>query len=350
MKLMIISIVTVGVLLSVIAGAEEGKPPLYVLDPRCHPGLQNLVGPASDILKNRQAAEVLYFLEKPFAMERDFVTLKDGSVAQGRAKFLRTPKIVILGTDGRPLPVAHPVPDAATRKRVAADYRRVIAQLTVDKAAGKTHSVPFDFLGVVLFMAGDHGIADLPDYDLDEVRKAYKASPSDLRVLAYLELALIERALGRKDEYRKVLAEALIKTNLSEIDRRADVKFRRHLAGRYNFARPECCLLFQAAEDARENKRFDEAQKHYKTLIERAPGSPFAWEALAKTSLLPEVKPEETKRLTDILLQTYPLVWGCQRPKLKMDKEAFAAQLPALLKIVITKDPAVRSFRGYPFR
>ena len=140
--------------------------------------------------------------------------------------------------------------------------------------------------------------------------------------------------MGRTKTSMRLIREAVTELKLMEMDYRNDVRFRQHLLYFWNFARPEACLLFLGAEDARLGKRAPKAIRGYTTLIERAPGSPFAWEALAKLSVMPKVDRKEVSRLTDVLLATYPLIWGCPRPDLKIKKEEFAKQLPALLKKV----------------
>lgn len=165
------------------------------------------------------------------------------------------------------------------------------------------------------------------------IKKALEKNPSSLLAIVYLELALLEKKLGNADVYDGIVAEAVEKLCLTEIDFRADVEFRRHIEESANFDRPEVVLLFNAAELAREKGKLEKAQEYYRVIIERCPGSPSAWDALAVLTMLKSDQ-KELEKLTEHLLETWPLIWGAPRHTLCIDKEAFAKQLPSLLKKV----------------
>lgn len=312
--------------------AACGELPLSFLSTAVHPELRKLQGPAKTILHARQLSEVLYFFEAPAPMRRGLALGEDGTVSlHGDARGLRIIRRITATDDAGRERVIHqrPVPTRGARERAAALYREALSALAESHKAGASAPVPFEFLGVELFQLSDA----FPSYseDLERVRRGYAANPSDLTALARLELALIERALNRPAAYRKTIAQAVMKQLPSRMDFRADIRFRRHLRGTLNFARPETCLLFLSAEDARLSGRPDEARRAYALLVQRAPGSPFAWEALAKMTIMPGADPKRLARLREELLQTWPLVWGCPRRGRKLTKQALAEQLPRLL-------------------
>ena len=287
--------------------------------------LRKLTGPAKMILDARRISETVFFSEVPEAIERGVVVGKEGRLS---FKQDRSCQIVNPGIRAIPGQVLHKAPDKNELKRAVLLYRKAIEELAKDGRERKRVAAPYYFLGGVYLGLVSDG------FSITGVRKGYQIKPSDLAALAYLELALLEKKLGRKEEYSRLLKETVAKLNLMEIHYWTDIIFRQHLLGELNFARPETCLLFLAGEDARLKGQVSEARKYYTTLIERAPGSPFAWESLAKLEAIGDVKPDQMKWLKSILLHTYPLVWGCPRENLKLDKEAFAAELPALLKKV----------------
>lgn len=300
-----------------VVGAERES--IYHLTLNRYFMSQKLTGPAKVILEARQISETVYFSEVPEAMERGLEVGKEMGLSFRQA---RSCAIVGFG---------RPAPGKKELTRAVLLYRKVIEELTKDGRERKRVAAPFHYLGGVrLYFVSDVGYPK--GVDVEKVRQGYKVKPSDLAALAYLELALLEKKLGRKEEYSRLLKEAVAKLKLMEIHYWTDIIFRQYLYGQLNFARPETCLLFLAGEDARLKGQAAEARKYYTTLIERAPGSPFAWEALAKLVVMGDMEGEQMAWLKSILLHTYPLVWGCPRENLKLDKDGFAAELPALLR------------------
>ncbi len=313
-----IKIYVVGYLLvcGSVVGAE--REPIYYLSTKFHPKLLKLTGPNKMILEARQMSEAVYFFEVSEAMERGLDVGKEGGLSFKKARSCA------IGGYGL-------APDKKELTRAILLYRKTIEELTKAGSERKRVAVPFHFLGGVrLFPVSD--VFWPKGFDEEKVRQGYQVKPSDLAALAYLELALLEKKLGRKEEYSRLLKEAVVKLKLLEIHYCTDTIFREHLHESLNFARPETCVLFLAGEDARLKGRAAEARNYYATLIERAPGSPFAWEALAKLVVMGDMEGEQMDWLKSILLHTYPLVWGCPREYLKLDKDGFAAELPALLR------------------
>ena len=216
------------------------------------------------------------------------------------------------------------------KRKALALYEQAVRQCALERKNGKRTDAPMTVVGVVLPRVAK--VAAELNRSLMRLYEGYEQKASDIAAVAYLELALVKKDLGDQEGYKQSVLSAVKELELPKMDYRADVAFRAHMLERFNFARPESCLLFLAAEDARLDKRFGEAQQQYRILIEMMPGSPFAWEALANMSVMPDTDPKEIERLKQLLLDTYPLIWGCPRPGLELDKEAFAAQLPALLK------------------
>ena len=318
-----------------LCGALTGAAEQLTELPSSEPDVQlpQIEGHAKTIQKAREISKLRYYFEVEQPMLRGFGVSNDGPVLFNRGRFpglIR--RVEHTDNDGKVAVHERPVPRDEALSQAGAMYRKVLGKLVEAHGAGEKSPVPFEFLGIEMEGTVVSDIAPQEERDKAWVKRGYLAKPSDLAALVYLELALIEEKLGREDEYRKLIAQAVGDLKLLEIDYRSDTAFRQHLREFGNFARPECCILFLAAEDARLNGRRGEAQQYYTTLIERAPGSPFAWEALAKMSVMPDTDPKEIDRLKQLLLDTYPLIWGCPRPGLELEKEAFAAQLPALLK------------------
>ena len=298
-----------------VVGAEREQ--ILYLSPGMHPKLLKLTGPAKVVLEARQISEAVYFSEVSEAMERGLEVGKEGVLSFKQARSCA------IGYG--------PAPGREELTRAVPLYRKAIEELTKAGSERKRVAVPFYFLGGVRL----YPVSDVwynKRFDERKVRRGYEANQSDLAALAYLELALLEKKLGRGEEYSRLLKAAVAELKLLGIHYCTDTIFREHLHESLNFARPETCLLFLAGEDARLKGRAAEARNYYATLIERAPGSPFAWEALAKLVVMGDMEGEQMAWLKSILLHTYPLVWGCPRENLKLDKDGFAAELPALLR------------------
>ncbi len=222
--------------------------------------------------------------------------------------------------------------DSETLTRIAKGYREMLERGSITNAAGPASTpVPFVFLG-----GQQHPVADVVydqvRFDMGKVQSGYGANPSDMASLMYLELALIERDLGRRD-YGRVLQEAIEKLAIAKKDFRRDVEFRQYLPESANFDRPECAILYLAGKFAEEQGKKTRALECYTTLIERSPGSPLAWEACARLMKLAS-KGTEVKRLQElkqILIDTYPLIWGCPREGVDLDKTSVPAAIHNLL-------------------
>lgn len=222
--------------------------------------------------------------------------------------------------------------DSETLTRIARGYREMLERGSVTNAAGPASTpVPFVFLG-----GQQHPVAvvvyDQVRFDMGKVQSGYGTNPSDMASLMYLELALIERDLGRRD-YGRVLEEAIGKLAIAKKDFRRDVEFRQYLPESANFDRPECAILYLAGKCAEEQGEKTRALERYTTLIERSPGSPLAWEACARLMRLASTG-TEVKRLQELeqmLVDTYPLIWGCPREGLKLDKTAVPNAVHGLL-------------------
>jgi hypothetical protein len=209
-------------------------------------------------------------------------------------------------------------------------YEGVVSRLMTDRKEGRRTDAPIEVVGVLYPLWAK--VPPKTQKMLEQIHWGYQRQPSDLAAVAYLELALVKKDLGDEDGYRRVITKAVKELKVLEIHYCGDTVLRGYVKRRFNFARPETCLLFLAGEDARLNGRAAEARKYYTTIIERAPGSPFAWEALARLEVMGGTNRKQMEWLRSILLHTYPLVWGCPREDLKLDKDGFAAALPALLK------------------
>jgi hypothetical protein len=168
-----------------------------------------------------------------------------------------------------------------------------------------------------------------------------------MRALVSLELALIERDLGLLEESEKTIQGTIERLNLLNIDFHKDAEFRQHLHESNNFDRPECVLLFLAGDAAARQGNARLAEKYYSTLIERAPASPFAWEAFCKLPRLADVDHERVSKLEDILIGTYPLIWGCRRDDLKVDPSKVKSTISTLLRTVEPQRVARYESWGY---
>ena len=330
-------LIIVGLLLPVTASidsTEEAGLELLCLSPQINPRLRGLDGFTKTILNARRTSELLYFFKLPQPLVRDFEWNGNEIVMNKFGRVLGTNiRIVDLDESGKAtLRPARRKRGADVLGQVADIYREVIHELQNARREGEPKiSVPFDFLGVKIYqVAGEFFLPK--EYDLAKVRSGYDRNPSDLASLAYLELALIERERGKANEFKKLIDRAVSELKLEDIDYREDVRFRLHLHGAYNFARPESYLLFLAGENAQEKKMHAIAKKFYSILIERAPGSPLAWEALTKIIEQSNILPRDMENLKSILLNNYPLIWGCPRADFHLEKDAFSEELPALLR------------------
>jgi hypothetical protein len=264
-----------------------------------------MTGPLRTIADGRRASFVFYFYEEDLGgLSRRFRTEP------------ATGKIEMYKYHWRP---EFPLANRDTLSRVAAGYRKAIEE--VGRAGGVSNSVPLTFLGGVQFITGAY-IGGVEDAMRSE--SGYKARPSAIRPLLYLELALLEKKLERPD-YHSLLEQAVTNLNLLKMDFRSDVEFRRGKEDE-NYDRPECALLYLAGRSAESRSRTNEAVCYYTTLIEQAPGSPNAWEACARLRNWAK-SGEEVKRvnrLEQILVDTYPLIWGWRRWELKPELEKSA--------------------------
>jgi hypothetical protein len=294
--------------------------------------MPKIEGIAKKIWQARQFSELTYYSEIPIPVQRDFAIGGNGKIELTQSREI-SPSIRILQEqdNGRTTVLwERKPPNRDKLLQAAALYRDALASLKKDLRAGKKSPVPYEFLGIELGAVSDRS----PEAEavMLRIKRGYSAKPSELAAIAYIELALVEKTLGHSDEFAKLVDEALDELKLTKIDFRTDSEFRTHLMPEQNFARPETCLLFLAAETARTGEWFNEAEQLYTRLIEASPACPFAWESLAKLTMLPKINPDKLRKLSDTVVQVYPIVWGCPRPSLKINKDDFSKQLPDLLK------------------
>jgi len=329
MRAILFALLNITVACGLAAGAEPEPPHIQAL------------GQAVALIKAaRQLSDMTYYQELYVPLDRRLYVADDGAVSV-RLTYAHRKDETWAPTDepGGYVVTKGPVPARDDLLRAAAMYQEVLDKWTRGGRNGERLLLPFELLGKPLGQVGDV----IPEYEveLDAAKRGYGSLPSRLDALCYLELALIQEELGNTEEYRRILEKSVRDLDLMSIDFRYDVGFRHLLASNMNFERPECCLLFLAAEDARLGEKLDVARERYATLIKGAPGSPLAWEALVKVSLMEAADAKEMQQLTQVLLDTYPLVWGCSVQlafygspirDAKLNKEQFAAQLPAILK------------------
>ncbi len=293
-------------------------------------------GILKDVAEARALSDMLYYhyLRRP--LERGIRRGKDGGIAVAEDPWVRANRkgyYIYVDEEGVLRKRDYPMKARTTEQKEDAVriYERVIQRLAKEREAGKNTKAPIEMLGFSYPLVGK--MHPKPRKALDQIYLGYEQKPSDLAAVAYLELALLKKDLGDEGGYRGLIADAVKKLKLLDIHYCGDIPFRACIFDKkYNFARPETCLLFVAGEDARLKGRAAEARKYYATLIERAPGSPFAWEALAKLVVMGGAGIDRMNWLKSILLHNYPLVWGYPRENLKLDKDGFAAELPALLR------------------
>ncbi len=281
--------------------------------------------------KTRKASTVLYFFKFPDPLERSFASNEKGRIVQNRTQELFDAGYKSLLPSGK-----GPDPRPARLRTAAEEYRtwlRLLLQpeLRPDR---KPVPVPFEFLGAELYDSAGPPHNTGIRYDLEKVRAGYEAQPSDMRALVCLELALIERDLGLFQESEKTVQGVIERLNLLNVDFRKDAEFRQHLRESNNFDRPECVLLFVAGDNAARAGNPRLAEKYYSALIEGAPASPFAWEAFCKLPRLADVDQGRVKRMEEILIGTYPLVWGCHREMLKLEPHQVKSTVSTLLRTV----------------
>ena len=221
----------------------------------------------------------------------------------------------------------------ATRKgwRDALDRgQRLLGRLAEESDTG-SRTVPFELLvPQICWVAALHYRME----DIYEAKAHYLSRPSQLISLVLLEVALLHRALGDTEAYTQTLSKALASFDLESLDFTGDVEYRKLLVGWYNLARPETCVVFLVAEDARRRGETGVASKYYSLLIHGAPASPYAWEAFVRLTMLPDVNPSQINSAKERLLETYPCVWGCSRIDLvaaKVTREQFAEKMPRLI-------------------
>lgn len=291
-------------------------------------------GLIKDVADARELSDIVYYRQLSGPIGRGIRTNEQQELELFQFRSLKfTKRVYQQGPNGKTVVVYERPDRTPEQKRQATEiYDRVIRQLAVDRSEGKHTGAPIEFLGIL-----PPPVSKLRPETINtlaRIGEKYNAEPSDMAAVAYVELVLVLRELGDQARYREVIAEGIHTLDLDEIDFRSDALLRVDLVESFNFARPEACLLFLAAEDARLSGRAAEAQRYYETLIERAPASPFAWEAAAGLVGLPDAEPKQIEHSINRLLATYPLVWGCPRPALKLGREAFAALVPGLLRQV----------------
>lgn len=296
-------------------------------------------GILKDVEEARALSGIVYYHHLRRPLERDIVRGEDGELAviekpwvQSNSKgyYLYLDEEGVTKKRDYPLEIERTIQQKSDAIKI---YEHVIQQLTKEGQANKHTKVPLEMLGFSYPLVGKM----FPEQAklLGHISLSYEQQPSDLLAVAYLELALLKKDNSDEDGYNELIADAIKSLKLLNIHYCCDTSFRACIFDqKYNFARPETCLLFLAGEDARLKGQDTKAQEYYMTLIERAPASPFAWEALAKLEILGAGSIDRMQWLKNILVYTYPLVWGCPRENLKLDKDAFANVLPTLLKKV----------------
>jgi hypothetical protein len=315
-----------------------------------NPRLKEISAQARTVMEVRRAAKMLYFFEVPEPLERSFASTAEGGILRVRGRILSSFGFsrVFMHEDGTATYLydavdadkgragrAEKALDDSERVRLEDAARRWRALLPVirqPEAGGKRAPTPFDFLGAELYLTAGPAVSFGALKGLGKVRTAYESNPSDLAALVYLELALVERNLGQVGRSQKTLNEALQELDLLKVDFREDAQFRQHLHESFNFARPECVILFLAGDAAAKRGEPELAEKYYSILIERAPASPFAWECFGKLARLPGVDQDRVARLEQLLVKTYPLVWGCRRNALKVEPSQVASTVSTLLR------------------
>lgn len=297
---------------------------------------------AVELIKTaRQLSDIIYYQELYVPLERSVYLADDGTASFRPAYGYRKDMQVFTYGNGHDFVAKRAVPGRDDLSRAAAMYEEVLAKWTRGNRKDDRLLLPFELLRRPFEPVSGMPIGG--NDARDALERGYMSLPSNLDAVCYLELALVYKELGAEEDYGKTLEKSISDLNLLFINFRYDVGFR-HLVDRWtNFERPECCLLFLAAENARLDGRLNEAEGRYARLIEQAPGSPLAWEALVKISAMEGIEPEEMQRLTRILLDTYPLVWGQRILGNKLGEEEFAKQLPAILKEA-GKEEVVREY------
>ena len=312
---------------------------IFMLSPRYNPELSELHGPAKDILLARQLSEIVYCFEIPTPLERGFTFDEKGDLSLITARTVSIAReIATKDKNGkRIVSEYYPIPNILVRKKALLLYQKALQGLSEPNCVIGLPPVPFKFLGVDVYPPPAK-LIPISGCDISKVRQLYESNPSDLRTLIYLEMSLIQKSLGNIDQYKILIDKAIGTFELISIDFRSDVKFRLYLHEHYNFVRPETCLLFLAAQEAKKSKKYKKAIQYYCTLINRAPASPYAWEAMINIVDVPGVRQEQIEELKNTLLNTYPLIWGCRRPDIKIDKKEFTEIFDSFLEAIIKHD------------
>ncbi len=290
---------------------------LLCTDTNANPSLATLQGDARVLVEGRSVSKVFFFSCLADEIDRPIQVDKEAGLISERH----------LWSQRFPTNLA----ERAKLTTVAESYRKALDLRESERVRVQTNAAPLMFLvGGLQFPRA----AVLPAYAraMADLEAGYKSKPSSVKALLYLELSILERELGRTS-YEATLKEAIAQLNLTDIDFRLDVKFRAGLAPGANFERPECAILYLAGNCAEEHGEKTQAVERYTTLIERSPGSPLAWEACARLMRLASTGTEvkQLQELEQMLVDTYPLIWGCPREGLKLDKTAVPNAVHGLL-------------------
>jgi hypothetical protein len=220
------------------------------------------------------------------------------------------------------------------QERAMQVLREMIGRLRAASSRGEIVQAPlFQFL---TWHPG-HG-QDLLLWDskhVEAAEQAYNKNPSTVLAVAYLELALIQRARHLESQYKASLSEAIEVLELSKVDYASDRDFRKSLPQPVNFARPESCILFLAAECARQNGGYSDATDYYSHLINIDPSGPCSWEALVRLRLVPNMDKQLLRNGQSAVMEGFPSVWGClslhQRLR-PISKDESASRLPLIFQ------------------
>ena len=306
-------------------------------------------GPVEEIRQIRALSGVTFWSQSPRPLDRQ-IYVEAGKLCW--RQWLVVSRLILPHTrtaerTGRTGP-SHSATGDAQRKMVGLErgnrdtkQRRALhrAQALVETIAGNETGLPPPSVPVELLTAMPLSPASFHPRteDLREARRRYAERPSRLVSLACLELALLHRELGDLGAYRTGLTKALAAVAEGAWDFRTDIEMRRLLVGYYNFARPETCILFLVAEEARRRQDAATAVKYYTMLIDKAPASPYASEALVRLTMMRGVAASDIESAKQRVLETFPCVWGCSRVMLMANgttREQFAKQMPRLIEEV----------------
>lgn len=255
---------------------------------------------------------------------RNYVRLTPSKDFMRGNYILKQGKLVRQGITARTAPdgrtiynISDVTPEA--KQLAATRYHRALESMRSVNARDKRVSASLEMLGtgpIDLYGVGTRigtlvgKTVEINQFVEGDLAKHYRKHPSDLRVLATLELALLDRQLGNTRRSRERLGRAVKEFRIADLDFRDDAKFRKKLTFTTPFIRPEVALLFLAAEDARRDGDVKVAASYYRVLIRQAPVSPYAWESLVRLRMLADVQKPEIERLQKHLLSFYPCIWG----------------------------------------